>query len=93
MKLLRISTAVAMTAEPMEQTEVENGPSEAMDVESDSSGTEGEEGQEMAAGSDEEHEGNVANPEFSKFMKGFWDLASVDVPVRCVGCCPARPTL
>lgn len=27
---------------------------------------------------------DAANPEFSKFMQGFWDLANVDVPVRCV---------
>lgn len=26
----------------------------------------------------------AANPAFSKFMQGFWDLASVEVPVRCV---------
>lgn len=90
---LQIPTAVVMTAEPMEQTEIDKGSSEAMDVESNSSGTEGEEGQERTGDSDEEHGGKVTNPEFSKFMQGFWDLASVDVPVRCVGCCPARRTM
>lgn len=49
-----------------------------------------ESGQEdMEEGSDqeeEEREEKPANPAFSKFMQGFWDLASVDVPVRCVDC-------
>eukprot|EP00903_Cladosiphon_okamuranus_P021832 g20075.t1 len=31
---------------------------------------------------EEEERGKAANPAFSKFMQGFWDLASVDVPVR-----------
>lgn len=31
---------------------------------------------------EEEREMEVGNPEFSKFMQGFWDLASVDVAVR-----------
>lgn len=45
--------------------------------------------QEDMEESDQEHEEKSTNPAFSKFMQGFWDLASVDVPVRCValGCC------
>ena len=32
--------------------------------------------------SGEKLETEMSNPTFSKFMQGFWDLASVDVPVR-----------
>lgn len=78
-----------MTAVKME---VENGAQEAMDTEdvdssgssSEASGEEVNSGREAMEGSDEENEENHANPAFSKFMQGFWDLASVDVPVRYV---------
>lgn len=78
-----------MTAVEME---VENGARQAMDTEdvdssgssSDASGEEVESGREAMEGSDEENEESHANPAFSKFMQGFWDLASVDVPVRYV---------
>lgn len=61
--------------EPMEDSSTSSSGSE-----------EGESGgQEDMEGSDqEEEEEKAANPAFSKFMQGFWDLASVDVPVRCV---------
>lgn len=39
---------------------------------------------EVTGGGDGMGAENTANPAFSKFMRGFWDLASVDVPVRCV---------
>lgn len=70
---------------------------EAMEDSASTSSSEGEgstgeaeresDGQEEMQGSDEEGEEKAANPEFSKFMQGFWDLASVDVPVRY--CCGA----
>lgn len=43
-----------------------------------------DDGRQDMEGSDEEREEKASNPAFSKFMQGFWDLASVDVPVRCV---------
>lgn len=43
-----------------------------------------EDAMEMDGGGDDMGAGKAANPAFSKFMQGFWDLASVDVPVRCV---------
>lgn len=80
-----------MTAAEME---VENGVAEAMDIPSGSSESESDSGEEetenlsqpgqMDEGSDQENEEKASNPAFSKFMQGFWDLASVDVPVRCV---------
>ena len=82
-----------MTAVEME---IENGARQAMDTEdvdgssssgsssSDASGEEGEGGRDAMEGSDEEQGESHANPAFSKFMQGFWDLASVDVPVRYV---------
>ncbi|CAM9374006.1 unnamed protein product, partial [Laminaria digitata] len=87
---LRATSADVMTAVEME---VENGARQAMDTEDvDSSGSSGSSsdgageevggGPEAMEGSDEEGEESHANPAFSKFMQGFWDLASVDVPVR-----------
>ena len=87
---LRATSADVMTVAEME---VENGARQAMDTEdvdsnsgssSDDSGEEVEGGPEAMEGSDEKHEESHANPAFSKFMQGFWDLASVDVPVRYV---------
>lgn len=63
---------------------VEN-PLEPMEDSSTSSSGEGEgeaeSGQEEEQEEQEEEE-KAANPAFSKFMQGFWDLASVDVSVR-----------
>lgn len=42
-------------------------------------------GDAMEDGSDDGHKAGNTNPAFSEFMRGFWDLASVDVPVRWVG--------
>lgn len=49
-----------------------------------------EEEQEEGVENEEEEKEKATNPAFSKFMQGFWDLASVDVPVRCVVCCCSR---
>lgn len=78
-----------MTAE---EIEFQSAPSQAMDVEAEGSASSGESSEEKADGdldamdnsNEEKHEGDATNPAFSKFMQGFWDLASVDVPVRCV---------
>ena len=74
--------------------EVTENALEPMEDSSTSSSGEEEEsgGQEDMEGSDqEEEEEKAANPAFSKFMQGFWDLASVDVPVRCVACPNTTP--
>lgn len=69
------------TLEPMEDSSTSSSEAE-----------EGSGGQDMEASDQEEQEEKAAaNPAFSKFMQGFWDLASVDVPLRCallycVGC-------
>lgn len=74
--------------------EVEENPLEPMESSSTSSSGEEESGQEDMEGSDQEEiEQEAANPAFSKFMQGFWDLASVDVPVRWVGCGDSCDTL
>lgn len=82
-----------MTAE--DAMDVVENPLEPMeDSSTSSSGDEGEgeaeSGQEGVDESDQdqgEQEEKAANPAFSKFMQGFWDLASVEVPVRCVSAC------
>lgn len=40
--------------------------------------------EEAENGGEGEEKEKATNPAFSKFMQGFWDLTSVDVPVRCV---------
>ncbi|CAM9555287.1 unnamed protein product, partial [Ectocarpus sp. 12 AP-2014] len=76
-----------MTAEEMEVESMEVMEDSGSTSSSEGEGSTGEaeresDGQEEMQGSDEEDEEKAANPEFSKFMQGFWDLASVDVPVR-----------
>lgn len=82
-----------MTAEEMEVERMEVMEDSGSTSSSEGEGSPGEaaerqsDGQQEMEGSDEEGEEKAANPEFSKFMQGFWDLASVDVPVRY--CCGA----
>ncbi|CAM9169353.1 unnamed protein product [Ectocarpus sp. 12 AP-2014] len=75
-----------MTAEEMEVESMEVMEDSGSTSSSEGEGSTGEaeresDGQEEMQGCDEDEE-KAANPEFSKFMQGFWDLASVDVPVR-----------
>lgn len=87
--LLEDMTAEEMEVESMEAMEDSGSTSSSEDEGSSTGEAEMREsnGQEEMEGSDEEGEEKAANPEFSKFMQGFWDLASVDVPVRY--CCGA----
>lgn len=79
-------TAVEMEVENLEAMEDSGSTSSEDDGSSAGEAHNDGQGDDME-GSDEEREEKASNPAFSKFMQGFWDLASVDVPVRCVVAC------
>ncbi|CAM9621337.1 unnamed protein product [Scytosiphon promiscuus] len=75
-------TADEMEVENLEAMEDSGSTSSEDDGSSGGDAHSSGEGHEDMEGSDEEREEKASNPAFSKFMQGFWDLASVDVPVR-----------
>lgn len=78
-------SAMEVTETPLEPMEDSNTSSSGEESESGGQEAEDMEGSDQDDEHEEEEEEKAAaNPAFSKFMQGFWDLASVDVPVRCV---------